>query len=58
LDGVLCYIGIGSNLGDALQNCERAVESLNYIEGVTLIQISSFYKTEPVGIEEQTPLLK
>jgi 2-amino-4-hydroxy-6-hydroxymethyldihydropteridine diphosphokinase len=53
LDGVICYIGIGSNLGDALQNCKHAVESLSYIEGVTLIQTSSFYKTEPVGLEEQ-----
>ncbi len=53
MDGVICYIGIGSNLGDALQNCECAVENLDYIEGVTLIQTSSFYKTEPVGIEEQ-----
>jgi 2-amino-4-hydroxy-6-hydroxymethyldihydropteridine diphosphokinase len=53
LDGVICYIGIGSNLGDALQNCKHAVESLSYIEGVILIQTSSFYETEPVGIEEQ-----
>jgi 2-amino-4-hydroxy-6-hydroxymethyldihydropteridine diphosphokinase len=53
LNGVICYIGIGSNLGDALQNCEYALESLSCINGVTLIQTSSFYKTEPVGIKEQ-----
>jgi 2-amino-4-hydroxy-6-hydroxymethyldihydropteridine diphosphokinase len=53
LDGVICYIGIGSNLGDALKNCEHAAENLNFIEEITLIQTSSFYKTEPVGIETQ-----
>jgi 2-amino-4-hydroxy-6-hydroxymethyldihydropteridine diphosphokinase len=53
LDGVICYIGIGSNLGDTLQNCKHAVKNLSCIDGVALIQISSFYKTEPVGIEKQ-----
>lgn len=53
MNGVICYIGIGSNLGDALQNCEHAIDNLSCINGVTLIQPSSFYKTEPVGIEEQ-----
>jgi 2-amino-4-hydroxy-6-hydroxymethyldihydropteridine diphosphokinase len=53
LNGIICYIGIGSNLGDALQNCRHAMESLSCINGITLIQISSFYKTEPVGIVEQ-----
>jgi 2-amino-4-hydroxy-6-hydroxymethyldihydropteridine diphosphokinase len=53
LNGIICYIGIGSNLGNALQNCECAIESLSQIEGILITRTSSFYKTEPVGIENQ-----
>jgi 2-amino-4-hydroxy-6-hydroxymethyldihydropteridine diphosphokinase len=53
LDGTVCYIGIGSNLGDSLKNCKYAVESLSKAEGIELLRASSFYRTEPVGQEEQ-----
>jgi 2-amino-4-hydroxy-6-hydroxymethyldihydropteridine diphosphokinase len=53
LNGIVCYIGIGSNLGNTLQNCKHAIESLSRINGINPTQISSFYKTEPVGIEKQ-----
>jgi len=53
LNGIVCYIGIGSNLGNTLQNCKYAIESLSRINGINPTQISSFYKTEPVGIEKQ-----
>ena len=47
------YLGVGSNLGDKVSNCLRALERVsssgqNYIEAV-----SSFYKTEPIGYREQ-----
>jgi 2-amino-4-hydroxy-6-hydroxymethyldihydropteridine diphosphokinase len=53
LNGIICYIGIGSNLGDALKNCRHAVESLSLVKGIEITRASSFYKTEPVGIENQ-----
>jgi 2-amino-4-hydroxy-6-hydroxymethyldihydropteridine diphosphokinase len=53
LTGILCYIGIGSNLGDALQNCKEAAESLSRISEIQLTGLSSFYKSEPVGMEKQ-----
>jgi len=53
LNGIICYIGIGSNLGDALRNCRHAVESLSLAKGVEITRVSPFYKTEPVGIENQ-----
>ncbi|MGD0021509.1 MAG: 2-amino-4-hydroxy-6-hydroxymethyldihydropteridine diphosphokinase [Smithellaceae bacterium] len=53
MNGIVCYIGIGSNLGNTLQNCKHAIESLSRINGINPTQISSFYKTEPVGIEKQ-----
>ena len=53
MDGIICYIGIGSNLGNALKNCQHAVESLSLAKGIKITSVSSFYKTEPVGIENQ-----
>lgn len=48
LNGVISYIGIGSNLGDSLANCKEAVAGLSGIPETILEQVSSFYKTEPV----------
>jgi 2-amino-4-hydroxy-6-hydroxymethyldihydropteridine diphosphokinase len=41
------YIGIGSNLGDRLQNLARALERLEDV--CDIITVSSVYETEPVG---------
>ena len=53
MNGIICYIGIGSNLGNALKNCQHAVESLSLAKEIEIIKVSSFYKTEPIGIENQ-----
>jgi len=53
LDGIICYIGIGANLGDSLKNCRHAVEMLSRVKGVELETVSSYYRTEPVGLENQ-----
>ena len=53
MTGTICYIGIGSNLGDALQNCKDAIESISRANRIEVIRNSSFYKTQPVGIESQ-----
>ncbi len=53
MTGIFCYIGVGSNLGDALQNCKDAVESLSRVNEIQLTRMSSVYKSEPVGIENQ-----
>lgn len=51
--GIFCYIGVGSNLGDALQNCKDAVENLSRIDAIHVTGMSSYYKSEPVGMENQ-----
>lgn len=51
---VVCYIGIGSNLGDGRQNCRDAVTLLGKVPGVRVLSVSSCYRTEPVGIAEQS----
>jgi 2-amino-4-hydroxy-6-hydroxymethyldihydropteridine diphosphokinase len=53
LNGIICYIGIGSNVGNALNNCQHSVENISRVKGIELTGVSSFYKTEPVGIENQ-----
>ena len=48
LNGMISYIGIGSNVGDSLTNCKEAVARLSDIPEMVLESVSSFYKTEPV----------
>ena len=47
------YIGFGSNIDDRLNYITQALRLLVTADSVSLIQISSFYETEPVGYEEQ-----
>ncbi|MGQ9607936.1 MAG: 2-amino-4-hydroxy-6-hydroxymethyldihydropteridine diphosphokinase [bacterium] len=47
------YIGLGSNLGNKKENIRQALSLLNEVEGITIVKISSFYETEPVGYEDQ-----
>ena len=43
------WIGIGSNVGDRVGFCRRAVEELRATEGVSVTAVSSLYETSPVG---------
>jgi 2-amino-4-hydroxy-6-hydroxymethyldihydropteridine diphosphokinase len=49
------YLGLGSNLGDRLENLSRAVEEIRGISNVH--SISSVYETEPVDMAEGEPFL-
>ncbi len=46
------YIGIGSNLGDRINNCKQAISLLRE-EGIVVQKESSVYETEPWGLKEQ-----
>jgi 2-amino-4-hydroxy-6-hydroxymethyldihydropteridine diphosphokinase len=48
---VIAYIGIGSNVGDREAHCRKAIELL--AEAGRVVGISSLYRTEPVGYQEQ-----
>lgn len=48
---VTVYIGLGSNTGDKMATCRRALELLGKAGRVT--RVSSFYCTEPVGYPDQ-----
>lgn len=45
---VTAYIGIGANLGNALQAVRRAIEDLSRVPCVQLLKASSLYRTAPI----------
>ena len=53
VDWHTAYICVGSNLGDKLENCRRAIVELTSDEAIRLIAQSSKYRTEPVDYEDQ-----
>ena len=43
------YLGIGSNVGDRVAFCRRAVEEIRAVEGIDVVAVSSLYETSPIG---------
>ena len=46
---MLCYIGIGSNLGDRRKYIDSAIEELDNNEHITIRRVSSIYETDPAS---------
>ena len=51
--GHIAYIGIGSNLGDKLHSCEKAIFQILKSGRHKLLAKSSFFKTQPMGYTSQ-----
>lgn len=51
-NGNTAYMSIGSNLGNRVENLNRAVACLDQL-GQTVMEVSPFFSTEPVGFQEQ-----
>jgi len=49
----IAYIGIGSNLGDKVLQCQRAVQEILKIDRHRLLAQSSLYKSLPLGYTDQ-----
>jgi 2-amino-4-hydroxy-6-hydroxymethyldihydropteridine diphosphokinase len=47
------YLGFGSNEGNSIVNCQKALESLGQNKKILLQRKSSLYKTEPIGYTNQ-----
>ena len=47
------YISVGSNLGDKLENCRRAIAALAATPKIRITGRSRFYQTEPVDFSAQ-----
>lgn len=54
---VSAYVGIGSNMGDRLENLRSAAGDLARTPGVRFVRSSSVYETSPVGGPEQGDFL-
>ena len=51
--GHIAYIGIGSNLGDRLHHCEKAISQILKFDRHKLLAKSSLFKTQPMGYTSQ-----
>jgi len=49
----IVYIGIGSNLGDKIGQCERAIAEILRVDQHKLLAKSSLFKTKPIGDTSQ-----
>lgn len=54
---MIAYLGIGTNIGDRLQNLIDTVEALNLLPLTKVIEISNVYETAPVGYANQDDFL-
>jgi len=46
---VICYLGIGSNLGSRRRNIQRAISELRKTKSIKVLKFSSFLKTKAQG---------
>jgi 2-amino-4-hydroxy-6-hydroxymethyldihydropteridine diphosphokinase len=51
--GYIAYIGIGSNIGDKVHHCEKAISGILKVDHHRLLAKSSFFKTQPMGYTSQ-----
>ena len=51
------FIGVGSNEGERLACISRALQALNAVPGIRVVQMATILETEPVGGPPQGPYL-
>lgn len=49
----ICYIGVGSNLGNPVEKAKKAIEALKKIDASLLVSASSLYCSKPMGPSDQ-----
>ena len=47
------YLGVGTNIGNCIDNLKNVIVSLNLLPMTRVTQVSKIYKTAPVGYSEQ-----
>ncbi len=47
------YIGLGSNLNDPQAQLKKAIISLDMVTSTSVVRTSSFYRSKPVGPQDQ-----
>ena len=53
----ICYLGLGSNLGNRLINIQKAISKLKSNDKIRVIKISSIKDTKPWGNKDQPDFL-
>lgn len=51
------YLGIGTNIGDRMQNLQDSLDALNLLPMTSVTDVSDVYETDPVGYENQDDFL-
>ena len=46
---VICYIGVGSNLGDRVKNIKSAIKEIGALKRTKVMKASKLIETKPVG---------
>ena len=46
-------LGLGSNLGDKLQNIKNAIKSISLLPNMEILAVSHFYETKPFMVPEK-----
>jgi len=49
----ICYIGIGSNLGNPVNKARQAIKALSQLEHCSVLTASSLYASKPMGPQAQ-----
>lgn len=47
------FIALGANLGDPLKQAQEAIDAISELPSTKLVKVSSFYRTKPLGPQEQ-----
>lgn len=50
---MICYIGLGANLGNRVETLRAALEDIKKIRSTHLLRVSAFYETAPWGVTNQ-----
>ncbi|MFH1442135.1 MAG: 2-amino-4-hydroxy-6-hydroxymethyldihydropteridine diphosphokinase [Candidatus Omnitrophota bacterium] len=45
----ICYLGVGSNLGDRRENIKTAIKGINLLKNTKVIKVSKLIQTKPQG---------
>ncbi len=51
------YLGIGTNIGERMENLQNSIDALNLLPLTSVVDISNVYETDPVGYDNQDDFL-
>lgn len=53
----VAYVGIGTNMGDRLDNINAGIDALKLLPNTSVIDVSNIYETKPWGLLDQPNFL-